>query len=92
MDKKEAKQIMNEVREIVREWDVLGVADIAPEDEYDCLVGPLTSLVAKGASRDELRAFMEKDMNGHFGLTDQEYNKDSLENALNKLLILQNKL
>jgi hypothetical protein len=32
---------MGEVRQLLNEWDFIGIGDFGPDDEYDCLLGPL---------------------------------------------------
>jgi hypothetical protein len=91
MDKKEAKQLTSEVRKIINEWDFLSAAALGVKDEYDCIVGPLTSLLVKGASRDILRNSVERELKNHFGSIGA-YSKDSLEKTLDKLMVLQKSL
>jgi hypothetical protein len=88
MDKKEAKKLMDEVRHIINEWDFLAAAALGVNDEYDCLVASLTSLIAKRADRATLRDFIEKDLADHFGVQNA-YSKDNLEIVLDKLLALE---
>jgi hypothetical protein len=42
-----------------REWDPFGLADSsAPEDEYDAYLGPIASMLRRGATVDELAAHL----------------------------------
>jgi hypothetical protein len=45
----------------------------APRDEYDCLVGPLLSLLERGASEHEIAKFLESTLKDHFGVADTSY-------------------
>lgn len=91
MDKSEAKQLMDKVRVIFNEWDFLGVVgaqdDGGPLDEYDCLVGPVTTLISQGAKREKLEEYIKNELNDHFGIKDQ-YSKEGLHKTLDKLEIL----
>ena len=39
------------LRELLWEWDPIGVADCAPHDEYDCMIQPLLDRLAAGADQ-----------------------------------------
>jgi hypothetical protein len=91
MDKKEAKKLMSEVRTIIKDWDSLGSAIAGVEDEYDCLVGPLTNLLVKKSNREILRSSIEEHLSHHFGLEDASFTGD-LETVLDKLMALQERL
>lgn len=46
MDRRVLRARMNELRELLNEWDLLGVRDLfVHDDEYDCLVGPLLAKI-----------------------------------------------
>jgi hypothetical protein len=47
---RQAKQRIAIVGQILREWDPLAIADIAPPDEYDNYAPPIVSLVSNGAN------------------------------------------
>ena len=51
---------MSEVRKIINDCDLLGSAIAGVEDEYDCLVAPLTNLLVKKTNREILRSFIEE--------------------------------
>ncbi len=57
------------VDELVAEWDPLGlIARGAPRDEYDCMVRPLVSLLARNASEAEIVEWLQQWFPAHFGL------------------------
>jgi hypothetical protein len=90
MNKSQAKNLMLRVKEVFNEWDFLGVVGAGPEDEYDCLVGPVTRFVSEKRKRDEIKAFIEKELDEHFGLSGN-YSRDNLNQTLDKLMRLQEK-
>lgn len=68
-----AKQQMAELGALVNAWDPIGVfdedeEDAWPEDEYDCLVGPLLSRLQRGAGAREIREHLARELVDHFGL------------------------
>ncbi len=57
------------LRQLVWEWDPIGVADFAPNDEYDCMLGPLLTRLNAGAEEPEIRDFLRHELEDHFGLS-----------------------
>jgi hypothetical protein len=58
------------LQRLVNEWDPIGVEPEmgGPEDEYDCMLGPLLALLSGGAGEREVGAFLRTQLSGHFGL------------------------
>jgi hypothetical protein len=58
------------LQRLLNEWDPIGVAPElgGPEDEYDCMLGPLLTLLSGGASEREIGSFLRTELSGHFGL------------------------
>jgi hypothetical protein len=56
-------------------WDPIGVMSEPawPRDEYDCLVGPLLTLLVSGASEEEIARYLRKEIDEHFGLAPDNY-------------------
>jgi len=75
LSKQQSRQRWAELRTLVCEWDPIGVmADPDwPRDEYDCLVGPILSHLERGASQDELVAYLKHEIEHHFGLEPEYY-------------------
>ena len=70
LSKADSRARWQELRELVCEWDPIGVMSDTtwPRDEYDCLVdGLLRRLEAKASSR-KLKQFLRAELEGHFGL------------------------
>jgi hypothetical protein len=53
LSKRELRQRFSQLNALMCDWDPIGVMDDPnwPRDEYDCLVGPLLTLLQSGASR-----------------------------------------
>lgn len=58
------------LQRLLNEWDPIGVRPKlgGPEDEYDCMLGPLLTLLSGGASETEIGSFLRAELSGHFGL------------------------
>ncbi|MFJ3969573.1 hypothetical protein ACIPYR_15670 [Streptomyces parvus] len=56
------------LRQLLNEWDPIGVADAVP-DEYDCMLAPLLWRLRRGADKTEIAAFLRTELVEHFGLT-----------------------
>lgn len=67
---------------LVWQWDPIGVADIAPDDEYDCLVSPLLSRLAASADRSQISEFLWHNLEGHFGLDPGSYDVEVMADRL----------
>ncbi|WP_405446619.1 hypothetical protein [Streptomyces erythrochromogenes] len=57
----------NELRQLINEWDPIGVAD-SVRDEYDCMLPPLLGRLRGGAGPTEIAEFLRHEMEDHFGL------------------------
>lgn len=55
---------------LLNEWDPIGVAPGlgGPEDEYDCMLGPVLTLLSGGSDEREIASFLRAELSGHFGL------------------------
>jgi hypothetical protein len=56
------------LRELLWEWDPIGVADCAPPDEYDCLIEPLLDRLEAGADGSAVGQFLRQELTSHFEL------------------------
>ncbi len=70
-----ARRAQRELRNLLNEWDPIGVFDpvdddhdSGPVDEYDCIRDPLISHLLRGDSRYEVAEFLRDELTGHFGL------------------------
>src|SRR5436190_21775407 len=64
------KRRFAELQDLVNEWDPIGLIQAgAPEDEYDCLVGPILRRLEDHTPVHEIAAFLDHEMVDHFGVT-----------------------
>jgi hypothetical protein len=70
LNKKVLKRLSSELLNILNEWDPIGVLPGAggPQDEYECLVWPIISLLQKDAGEGELMNFLDRYLTDHMGL------------------------
>jgi hypothetical protein len=60
------------IRALLAEWDPLGVTrSDGSSDEYECLVWPLTQLLDREASAEQVASFLSSELAGHFGVDAQ---------------------
>ncbi|MET9887531.1 hypothetical protein ABZZ20_31205 [Streptomyces sp. NPDC006430] len=58
---------VDNLRDLLNEWDPIGVADDV-QDEYDCMVAPLLQQLRSGADRTAIGEFLRHELEDHFGL------------------------
>ena len=75
LTKRELRQRWSQLRELMCEWDPIGIMDNAnaPRDEYDCLVGPLLTQLASSASEADIAKYLRNQIVHHFGLSSTDY-------------------
>ncbi|ODU05328.1 MAG: hypothetical protein ABS81_07860 [Pseudonocardia sp. SCN 72-86] len=56
------------IRELLNEWDFIGVVPYGVRDEYDCLVPELGEHLDRGAGADDVHAYLAHELETHFGL------------------------
>lgn len=71
LSSREIRERSEQLRALLWEWDPIGVRPASdwPRDEYDCLVGPLLTLLDAGASTEEITLHVHQALDEHFGLT-----------------------
>lgn len=72
-----------ELREMLWEWDPIGVANLGPDDEYDCLIAPLVGLLSADADQPALASFLRHQLHSHFGLDPAH---DEIESVAGRLV------
>jgi hypothetical protein len=66
---KRAAEIQNSIRQILyHDWDPIGVAGAAPEDEYDAYIAPVYRILAGSRSEQELCEFLFRTAHGNIGV------------------------
>jgi len=64
------KQRYTELRDLVNEWDPIRLIEVgAPQDEYDCLVGPILRHLEAQDPVHAIAAFLDHEMVEHFGVS-----------------------
>ena len=68
-DRHAIAQFLGEVRARIWTWDPIGLAEMgAPEDEYDCLVGPVTGALREHLSADVMADRLRLHVIDHFAV------------------------
>ena len=80
LTKREERQRWSQLRELMCDWDPLGIMDHAnaPRDEYDCLIGPLLTQLASSASEADIAKYLRNQIVHHFGLSASDYDFDAV--------------
>ena len=67
-NKERTRESWRQVRHLLMEWDLIGVAGI-PEaaDEYDCMISPLLHRLFEGADTGSLAGWIRHERSSHFG-------------------------
>lgn len=75
LSKRERGERFAQLRRLMCEWDPIGVMGESdwPRDEYDCLVGPLLTLLDSDARKEEIARYLRKEIDEHFGLSADNY-------------------
>jgi hypothetical protein len=68
LSKQESRTRWKELRDLVNSWDPIGLIDVGcPEDEYDCVVGPLMRRLEEDESTSKITKYLETEFRDHFG-------------------------
>jgi hypothetical protein len=75
LSKRELRERSSQLRALMCKWDPIGVMSDPdwPRDEYDCLLGPVLTLLAQGASEEKIERYLRKEIDDHFGLSPDNY-------------------
>lgn len=69
LTKEQSRARWREIRSLVNDWDPIDLITYgAPEDEYECVVGPLISLLEQSSTSEEIASFLECEFAEHFGV------------------------
>lgn len=82
LGKREIRQRSSELNALLCEWDPIGVGPNGPCDEYECLIGPLLTMLQSGVPQDEIASYLETELVEHFGL---EPNRESIAAAASRV-------
>ena len=82
LGKREIGQRSSQLNALIYEWDPIGVGPDGPRDEYECLVGPLLTMLQSGATQNEITFYLETELVEHFGL---HPNRDNIIQAASRV-------
>ncbi len=71
----------NDLRNLLNEWDPIGVGDDV-QDEYDCMLAPLLQRLRGGADQAEIGEFLRYELEDHFGLDPLGLRPDAMAGRL----------
>ena len=76
LSKREIRERIAQLQALMREWDPIGAMTEPrwPSDEYECLVGPLLTRLAQGASEEDIARYLRQELQEHFGLSPDNHN------------------
>jgi len=88
---KDIKLLIQELNNILNQWDFIGVHPFndGPTDEYDCLIGPIISRLNANSTNEELKNFLIKELNDHFGMPSLQI--ESIDDVVEKITAWWNK-
>jgi hypothetical protein len=68
IEKHELRQRWAQLRSLINEWDPIGLIEAgSPNDEYECIVGPLLRRLEERAGETAIAAFLAAEFDEHFG-------------------------
>ncbi|MEU0577265.1 hypothetical protein ABZ465_08145 [Streptomyces griseoincarnatus] len=73
------------LRQLLNEWDPIGVADEV-RDEYDCMLAPLLQRLRRAADEAEISDFLRYELEDHFGLNPRLSDPERMAARLNSWL------
>lgn len=69
LSKQESRMRWRELRQLVNQWDPIGLISMgAPEDEYECVVGPVLRMLESSESPGAISSYLEAEFAEHFGM------------------------
>jgi hypothetical protein len=85
IDQDRIADLQDGLRYLLNRWDPIAIYDEAlnfPPDEYDCLIGPLITRLARHESRATLSEYLWNQIEDHFGLDPVRCGTDSFADCL----------
>ncbi len=69
LDKQQSRKRISEIRRLWNEWDPIGVASDANDDEYDAYLGPTLRLLEREVPDGEIVEFLKSVVHDRMGLS-----------------------
>lgn len=87
--KKLIKTEEKELNQILNEWDPIGILpfDGWPNNEYDCFIFPILSILHKDQGREKLESFIDEHLTEHMGMNSYE---EDIKQISDKILLWWN--
>ena len=87
VSKEDSRRRWRELRGAVNDWDPIGLIELgSPEDEYECLVGPLMRMLEKDSCPEEIASYLTKHIPDHFGVSPPDGAQEFAEGIVNWFL------
>lgn len=81
-DKNTFKIKQKELLALLNKWDPIGVHPEGQEDEYDCFVWPILSILQSGKGKNELVNFLNRHLEEHIGLEPRAHNSEEFADQI----------
>ena len=84
-DQDSLSDLQGELRYLLNRWDPIGIYDEEldfPPDEYDFLIGPILTRLARRDSRESFCESLWNEIEGHFGLDPVRCGTDAFADRL----------
>ena len=85
IDQNSLCDLRDELRYLLNRWDPIGIYDESldfPPDEYDCLIGPILTRLARRDSRASFSEYLWNELENHFGLDPVRCGTDAFADRL----------
>ncbi len=86
LSKRELRERSLQLRALLCEWDPIGVMSDPewPRDEYECLEGPLLTLLAQDAPEEDIARYLRNEIAEHFGLSSANHDFTDVSGRLRR--------
>jgi hypothetical protein len=68
LSRREIRQRSAQILALLSHWDPMGVSPDWVQDEYECMTGPLLTLMQRGAEQEEIASYLDAELDHHFGV------------------------
>jgi hypothetical protein len=68
LSRREIRQRSAQILALLSSWDPMGVSPDWVRDEYECMTGPLLTLLQRGAELEMIASYLESELDHHFGV------------------------
>ena len=68
LSRREIRERSTQILALLSRWDPMRVSPDWVQDEYECMTGPLLTMLQRGAQQDEIATYLEAELDHHFGV------------------------